>query len=190
MCRGKRPKLGHRPTIDGNREVLALLRALEHVADLISQLALCDRGHATIVAILLRGATPATRRGMVIRFADGPAGGTGNLRGGHRRRDDQHGGRQRHAVHVSRAARVRVCPGGGQRVQHGRVGARVGVRRDRLPPRAQRAAPARGPAGDRVAAGRDRRRGAPAEPAGIGVQGDRVGVHRDRAGADRAATAP
>ena len=110
---------------------------------------------------------------------------------GHRRRHDQHRRGQRHPVHLSGAARLRLRAGHRQRVQHCRPGSGVGGRRDRLPRRAERPAPARD------AAGRRRRCSAASSapilllslPA-VGVQGDRPRIHRDRARADRAPAAP
>jgi len=45
VSRGKRPKLGDGSAVDGDREVLALLCALQHRAHLISQLALRNHDH-------------------------------------------------------------------------------------------------------------------------------------------------
>ncbi len=65
-------------------------------------------------------------------FAAGIAAGTINTRG-----------RQRHADHVPRPARVRLCPGHRERVEHGRARPGLGRGRDRLPPRAWPASAAR-----------------------------------------------
>ena len=122
------------------------------------------------------------------RFREPPARSC-DLRRRNRRRHDQYGRWQRHAVHLPRPAGVRLLAGDGQRLQHRRARARVGRRSGWLPRRAGGPEPPDRSARQRIRRGGHRRRGAAADPARVGVQGDRAGVHRDRASSDRPATA-
>ncbi len=106
-----------------------------------------------------------------------------------RGRHHQHGGGVGDADHVPDPSRVRRPAGHRQRLQHDRPGARVGLRRDRLPPGAGRSAAAGDAPGQRVADRRHRRRRTPAGAAGRRLRRHRAGADPARLRAGGAAAA-
>ncbi len=118
------------------------------------------------------------------RRRDRPGGdlarGTRDLRRGPRGRHHQHDRRVGDACHVPDAAGGRLLARAGERQQHRWPRPRLGVRRARLPPRAERTTSSAAATGRGVGARRRNRGAAAAVVARLGVQGDRAGADRPR----------